>query len=383
MVMVMLDDAVGDAADEEKDNKLETDNKVDSRVILDRIRIHSTECHQHYHPYHRCSERKIPHIRQDETWDCGAYNNVTSTALISTNNEKNLTIKINDSLHTFFFLLSGLTCVQMILQWLRLEDDDELDVINDSTDDAENDSIIQTHANIEKAWLIEFVATKSIWTIDLVMVLQYLLSSTLRNSNNNTNVDGTQETDRRECSLDWQLHLPHNFSYLFCSTNFGVETSYSSLEYYHDAYPSDEIRIRNHFRAANEQNLPLLRTSHLRLQVLVEVISHRDVAAIVLIDNAILRNLTTGESYSGHYVILCGVSYDADDIQYAKLNYPDENDNTPQDGFCIAINNPGNWKHIEYVTTSIFEKAWRAKGTDEDVIFIAKHAREIECIKQR
>jgi hypothetical protein len=273
----------------------------------------------------------------------------------------------------------------MILQWLRLDDVEELDVINDSTDDAANDSIIQTHANIEKAWLIEFVATKSIWTIDLVMLLQYLLSRTLQNSNNNTNIDGTQETDMIECLLDWQLHLPHNFSYLFCSTNFGVETSYNSLEYYHDAFPSDEVRIRNHFRAAYEQNLPLLRTSHLSLQVLVEVISHRDVAAIVLIDNTILRNLslTTGDSYSGHYVILCGISYDANDIHYAQLNYPDENDNTPQDGLCIAIKNPGNWKNIEYVTPSIFEKAWRARGTDEDVIFIAKHAREIECIKQR
>ena len=266
----------------------------------------------------------------------------------------------------------------MILQWLRLEDVDELEVINDSTDDTANESIRQIQANIEKTWLIEFVATRSIWTIDLVMILQYLLSCTLRNSNNNTNIDDSQETDRREC-------LPDNFSYLFCSTNFGVETSYSSLEYYHDAFPLDEVRIRNHFRAAYEQNLPLLRTSHLSLQVLVEVISHKDVAAIVLIDNAILRNLSlpTGDSYSGHYVILCGISYDADDIQYAQLNYPNENDNTPQDGLCIAIKNPGNWKHIEYVTPSIFEKAWRARGTDEDVIFIAKHAREIECIKQR
>ena len=69
------------------ENKVEMDNEIDSREILDRIRIYSTECHRHLHPYHRCSERKIPHIRQEETWDCGAYINVTSTALISTNDE--------------------------------------------------------------------------------------------------------------------------------------------------------------------------------------------------------------------------------------------------------------------------------------------------------
>ena len=138
--------------------------------------------------------------------------------------------------------------------------------------------------------------------------------------------------------------------------------------------------IQKLFNMAHGQNLPLLQTSHLELQVLVDVISHKDVVAIVLLDNVVLRNLPSSE-YSGHYVILCGISYDEDLIHYAQLNCPDENDNTPNDDFCIAIKNPGSWKHVEYITPSIFEKAWRARGTDEDVIFIAKQVQGMDCIK--
>lgn len=272
----------------------------------------------------------------------------------------------------------------MILEWLRAQDDvhDAEFIYGNSTDEAANDSTRQTIANTEKAWLIERVATKSIWTIDLVILLQYIQSCNPRISNLITNVDNEQESDARECRpIGCQLHLPRNFSYLFCSTKFGVEKSYNSLEYYQDAFPSDELRIQNHFATAHEQKLPLLRTSHLPLQVLVDVISHRGVVAIVLLDNVILRrNLShhPSESYSGHYVILCGISTDEDDIEYAQLNYPDDDSNTTQYNFCIAVKNPASWKQIEFVTPSIFEKAWRARGTDEDVIFIAKHALETD-----
>ncbi len=266
----------------------------------------------------------------------------------------------------------------MILEWLRAENVvDDIKFINGSTIYAANDSIRQKLATTEKEWMIEFVATKSIWTIDLVVLVQKILSCSSRISHNTNNyfTDKAQESDARDCSLGCQLHLPNNFSYLFCSTNFGVEKSYNSLEYYQENFTSDELRIQNHFRRAHEQNLPLLQTSHLSLQVLAEVISRKGVVAIVLLDNNILRNTFTSDSYSGHYVILCGISSDEDDIQYAHVNYPDEDDCTPHFDFCIVMKNPASWKEVEYVTPSIFEKAWRARGTDEDVIFISKHAR--------
>lgn len=274
----------------------------------------------------------------------------------------------------------------MILQWLRAEDDVHVPefIYNNSIDEAANDSTRKIISNNEKAWLIERVATKSIWTIDLVILLQYIQSCNPRISNRITNVDKEQENDARECRpIGCQLHLPNNFSYLFCSTKFGVEKSYNSLEYYQDAFPSDELRIQNHFLTAHEQKLPLLRTSHLSLQVLVDVISHRGVAAIVLLDNVVLQRTlshTTSESYSGHYVVLYGISTDEGDIEYAQLNYPDDDSNTTHYDFCIAVKNPASWKQVEFVTPSIFEKAWRARGTDEDVIFIAKHAREMDCM---
>jgi hypothetical protein len=275
----------------------------------------------------------------------------------------------------------------MILEWLRAEDvADDIKFINGSTVHAANDSLRQKLATNEKAWMIEFVATKSIWTIDLVMLLQNILSNTSRISHNINNydcIDQTQENDSRICSqgCQFQLHLPNNFSYLFCSTNLEVETSHNSLEYYQENFSSDEIRIQKHFRTAHEHNLPLLQTSHLSLQVLADVISRKNVAAIVLLDNSILRNTFTSDSYSGHYVLLCGISSDEDDLEYAQINYPDEDDNTLHYDFCIVMKNPASWKKVEYITPSIFEKAWRARGTDEDVIFIAKHARETDLVK--
>jgi hypothetical protein len=269
----------------------------------------------------------------------------------------------------------------MILLWLRAEVEDvvdDLEAINGNSDEGANNSIRQGIANIEKAWMIEFVESKSIWTIDLVVLLQYILSCTPRTSTNNTTIDSAIVKDERECSLGFQVNLPQNFSYLFCSTKFEVEKSYSNLDYYQDAFPLDELRIQKLFDMAHGQTLPMLQTTHLNLQVLVDVISHKGVVAIVLLDNVILRNLPSSE-YSGHYVILCGISYDEDLIHYAQLNYPDENDNTPNYDFCIAIKNPGSWKHVEYVTPSIFEEAWRARGTDEDVIFIAKHAQDMDA----
>ena len=56
----------------------------------------------------------------------------------------------------------------MILQWLSADVEDvvdDVDVINDSSYEAATDSIRQNITNIETVWMIEFVATKSIWTI--------------------------------------------------------------------------------------------------------------------------------------------------------------------------------------------------------------------------
>jgi hypothetical protein len=263
----------------------------------------------------------------------------------------------------------------MILHWSR--EDAVKDLEGMSADEKLVNYSVSKSPESEKSWMIKFVATKSIWTIDLVMLLQHVLTCnriSLGVEDRNT----MQENWGGNCAHESQQQCPRppKFSYLFCSTKFGVNESYSDLGYYKDAFRSDELRVKNLFQIAWKRKLPLLQISHISLQVLVNVVSKQGVVALALLDNRVLHsNVThTTSSYSGHYVIICGISRDENDIYYSRMNSPNENESTTAHDFCMTIKNPGSTKQVQFITPSMFEKAWRAKGTDEDVIFIAKHS---------
>ena len=249
----------------------------------------------------------------------------------------------------------------MILQWLS-ESNKDKEHIN-----ADNGCKAATadHLRLEKNWLIEYVATESIWTIDLVMLLQHIIS------------DGINSSNEEEEHSSTIMKEQYTFSYLFCSTKFGVDKTYSNIGYYKNAFTSDEIRVNNLFDIAEKQGLPLLETSNLTLQVLANIVSRKGVVAIVLLDNRILKNESNEAStYCGHYVILCGISRDKNDIKCAQLNAVSveeeevQNDSLQFD-FCLVLKNPGTYKQVEYVSPCVFDKARTAKGTDQDIIFIA------------
>ncbi|KAL7495713.1 hypothetical protein ACHAWT_004072 [Skeletonema menzelii] len=202
---------------------------------------------------------------------------------------------------------------------------------------------------------MDFVKAKSLWTIDLVMLLQNMLEL---NSNKLT-----------------------SSSYLFCSNRFGIDESYNHLHYYKDAFSDDQIRVKSLFEKAEQQNLPLMQVSHMSLNILIDLVSRENVVAIVLLDNTIFINSMANEeaasnddgsevSYSGHYVVLCGVSSDNNDINIANMN--SIRDGSENHNHCLVIKNPAIWKETQFVTPSIFESSWRAKGTDEDIILVTK-----------
>ena len=197
----------------------------------------------------------------------------------------------------------------MILQWTRQKDANyehasiaEVVVHHHSSNATDSDDEM---IRIEKDWMIEYVATKSIWTIDLVMLLQYIVSSVPNGSKSETNIksisgdnghDVHTQNSEGECLLDNKQQYQHciqlplsSLSYVFCSTNFGVDESYNELGYYKHEFSSDEQRVKSLFEKAKEQSLPLLETSNLTLQVLVDVVSHEGIVAIVLLDNRILK----------------------------------------------------------------------------------------------
>ena len=242
------------------------------------------------------ASRQIRHIHQAGTWDC------------------------------------GLACLQMVIYWLD-----------------HNSKHAKSPDNQEKhrKWMMDFVETKSLWTIDLVILLQHMLQEASSSS-----------------------------TYVFCSSNFGVDESYTNLHYYRDAFSADEIRVRKLFNIAEKQNVPLMQVHHMSLNVLISLVSRENVVAIVLVDNNIFtqqdKNQPEDSSYSGHYVVLVGISTDKNDVQMSKMNSQTEDD-TELNNYCLVIKNPGVYKEIQFVTPTLFEKSWRAKGTDEDVILIAKH----------
>ena len=251
----------------------------------------------------------------------------------------------------------------MILQWLRDSNADDKEI-----HDSLNKAATADHLRLEKKWLIEYVATESIWTIDLVMLLQHIISDGISSRN--------EEGKHSSTTIN---HKQYKFSYLFCSTKFGVDKTYNNIGYYKDAFTLDEIRVNNLFEIAEKQDLPLLETSttNLTLHVLANIVSRKGVVAIVLLDNRILKNLSIEAStYCGHYVILCGISRDENDIKCAQVNaalsVEKEVQNDDRFDFCLVVKNPGIYKQVEYVSPCVFNKAMKAKGTDQDVIFIAK-----------
>ena len=253
----------------------------------------------------------IKHIRQSETWDC------------------------------------GIACLQMILRWLRCTEDDYLSAMR---------------GKIDRAYLLNQVATQSIWTVDLIMLLEGLL---------------------KDNSITTAEVLNHNTtSYLFCSQVWGVNTEHSTTGYYEQAFVADSARVNKLCEEMNRLNLPILCPYQLEFQQMINLISNRHCIAILLVDNHVLmqeamatEDSVNGEqdTYMGHYVVVCGISTNPDHLveSYAMEEIAMQE---PTDPYCIAVANPGVSKPIMFVNPQRLERAWRANGTDCDVIFIAKHA---------
>lgn len=251
---------------------------------------------------------QIPHYRQLETWDC------------------------------------GVACIQMVLRWLR---PDEYPPINDSVEPSVDEMV-------ERKWIIDSVETQSIWTIDIVIALQRAFDPDLRRL------------------FDFPLSQRHDDTawnkacYVFFSNKLGCDTAYSQFGYYAKAFDNDEARVTKRFTLAKELNLPIVCVSRLNVEFVIDLISRDECVAIVLLDNTVLKQ--SDKEYAGHYVLLVGVSAELADIAKAEAKCSERLGSS----FCLAIKNPADADCIDYITPALFERAWRAGGTDDDIIFIAK-----------
>ena len=225
---------------------------------------------------------------------------------------------------------------------------------------------------IERKMLLQKVNTKSVWTVDLILLLENLLLA----------YRGNDAQPNHE-----------NTTYLFGSEVCGVNSSHSTTGYYQKTFDEDSIRIMKLCQEITERNLPILCPFHLEFEFFLKLISFNHCIAIVLVDNLILMKSKNdcnddvderngerwdkNEAYVGHYVIVCGISRDPDHLVEAYTH--DEVEASQDEATeltCLVVVNPGIGKRVMYAKPSRLELAWRADGTDCDVIFIAKHTTE-------
>lgn len=260
----------------------------------------------------------------------------------------------------------GIACVQMIIRWLNH------DTINMSCDETPGTTVPLSHVEIQQRHqFLKEIRTDSIWSIDLVMLLHKII--------------------HRELALysdsDHSMQLS-NASILFSSKKLGVDGDYKRFQYYKKAFRKDKIRVKALFEAAKNRSISMCEMNRLSLNEVAELVKREDTIAMILVDNNVLRRLEeekeldcyTGEyvhspsllSFSGHYILLSGTSTDSEKIAIAKRL---EDGAGCTEEFCFVVRNPGDeYSSLDYMSFSLLETAWRSSGTDDDVIFIRRHA---------
>lgn len=234
----------------------------------------------------------------------------------------------------------GIACIQMALRWVR---EDYFQSVDSNISEVE----LQ-----EREWMLSLIGTESIWTIDLVLLLEELLQK--------------QKKDEKN-------PYQSTFSYLFCSKLLGVNMRYETIGYYEKGFATDHERITKGLEKIEKMQLPCLCTPELRFDKLLETVSkNENCVALVLVDNSILKmNYRNKKNqYTGHYVILCGITHDPECVEESD-NFLDSD--TPTFDYCLVLRDPAQQGDV-YMTPERFEKAWKAEGTDNDVIFFSKQA---------
>jgi len=284
---------------------------------------------------------------------------------------------------------TGVACILMALRWNKTEKRSKKCVNNwfavssQKSKYGMSQNLSQEEFCVRKE-ILKLLGTKSIWSIDLLIALYKLTNA----------------------NHDISRPMTFPLSLLFCSANLGVDENYSNFTYYETSFAKDKFRVDKRFQLAKTLEIPMYLISNkikgepsaILLQHVINLLNRKDCIAIALIDNNILLRLQNAKEdnsdiirpedqplettcpYSGHYIILLGISTDISDIEIAIKN---ENGNIDDDeGYyfnecspssCIVITNPGSRKAVDYLTATHFESAWKSEGTDQDIIFLRQN----------
>lgn len=220
----------------------------------------------------------------------------------------------------------GVACLLMALHWAKQEVE------------AEEDTLTTIRRE-----LLQALATKSVWTVDLAWLLH-------------------QQIQRH--------NLPLRF--LFSSQALQVNTNLQHFDYYKPFFGTDKDRIDLLFARLRKEQVPMIQQQRLGLNRVLNVLLPSNAIAIALVDNGILLKrdfqCRNNHQYTGHYILLLGLSRD---ISCLVTSY----------AVSLIICNPGksasifgscDQEGIHRISLEHFEQAWRASGTDEDILFLVR-----------
>jgi Guanylylate cyclase len=230
-------------------------------------------------------KKRIPHIRQTFDWDC------------------------------------GIVCLQMTLPFYVPK--------------SHYWSSLQT-----RNWLESRIGTRSTWTIDLVALLDCLL---------------TNDADQPKCDP---------FDYLFCSRHLSVNSALATMGFYSQSFAEDSSRVIKKYNSLKSHSEHRMRQhDDLSLEVILKCLRHDNCLVILLLDYSIFQSMIQNNNerqqeataqqqrcpFIGHYVLL------------VRCIGNDQ----------VLVHDPGRSTPIT-VQKKALESAWSVPGTDSDAIVIVR-----------
>lgn len=232
-----------------------------------------------------------------------------------------------------------------------------------------NASTVSTRATIRQKKVCEVRHTlehhrqQSFWDCGLSCVFMVMPGCKKEELRHSISTVCAQEIKNQSVwSIDLCYVLNHcGIQHQYFTKTVGIDQNFTSEPYYRECISQDEVRVTERFRKAAENGISVKETSLSLEDVLVHLEDHGP--AIALVDSSLLACSTCFSFlsavdrvlkrlvrlYRGHYVVLCG-----SDRSKKILFYRDP---SLEDKVCQT-------------TFANFEKAWRAFGTDDDMILV-------------
>ncbi len=141
----------------------------------------------------------------------------------------------------------------------------------------------------------------------------------------------------------------HNVNCIMFTTTIGVNPALYDIDWYNRHINIDLKRVQDKFALAEHNQWIIKNVSLTMSEIISKFIDSNNIIAIILVDSNIL-NCTGKLDYSGHFIVLSAYKSETNKFEY--------------------VNPSSNKPFYKYIDVDKLEKARKAIGTDDDLIFI-------------